>query len=263
MGDSNRSLQEFVTFLGSPDMYGSMSMAAQMLKWAVHLVVTLLMIAGIVAILFVVAKVAVDIVFLSGIGQLLNKDEGAMGKFNKRLEGFASTNAINGEIGEYIKQDIWKVVLTLAFIGLLASGMLLPIAGQVAGVIGAGVDRIIGLDPAGQVANFDWGEFQESVTYTRDSDLKADYDKYVSEAESYMNYIYDLGSSRKPGDDPAIQKYKRLYTSAMLKATAVSRNVQSANLKLPEQYFKQHEDLCKSEFMDGEVKSEYGGVSVC
>lgn len=270
MSESSRALNEFVSFLGSPDMYGSMSLAAQMMKWAVHAVVTVLMIAGLIAILFIVLKFAVDVIFLTGIGHLMSgsgnsRVQGAYGKMTK----FASEGAVAGNVTDYIKKDLWKAILTLAFIALLASGMILPLAGQVAGVIGAGVDKLIGLDPASELADFNVQEFKESMKYTRANDMKTQYDKYLAETRTYSNQVYDLGTKNLGQENVTLVRAKSLYTAAIYKAQTVGNEVKSnasaiAELKVPTSYFQQHlkPDVCNTNFIENEVAKQFSGVSV-
>jgi hypothetical protein len=268
MSESSRALNEFVSFLGSPDMYGSMSLAAQMMKWAVHAVVTVLMIAGLIAILFIVLKFAVDVIFLTGVGHLMSgsgntRVQGAYGKMTK----FASDGAVAGDVAQYIKNDLWKGILTLAFIGLLASGMILPLAGQVAGVIGAGVDKLIGLDAASELASFDVADFKSSMAFTRADDLKAQYDKYLAETRTYSNQIYDLGTKNLGSENSTLTRARTMYTAAIYKAQAVGNSVKGnasllSELKLPSTYFQQHlaPDVCRSTFVDANVSKQFVGV---
>lgn len=267
MSESNRALQEFVAFLGSPDMYGSMSLAASMMKWAVHFVVTILMIAAVIGVLFVVLTFAIDIVYLSGLGNFINTDGSGKGaQFGAKINKLASEYAKEGDIGKYIKKDLWKPIVTLAFIGLLATGMILPLAAQVAGMIGAGVDKILGLDPATQIANFDAKEFANSAKYTRAEDLKQQYDKAVSAASSYREQIYTIGSKGSAGNQETIDRFKRLYTGEMLKAEVIAKEARGKvkELKLPTAYFNTHKgsSVCTKNFMDGEVSKQFAGVSV-
>lgn len=263
MSESNRALQEFVSFLGSPDMYGSMSMAAGIMKWFVHLVVTILMIAAVIAVLFVVLKFAADVIFLSGAGHLM-KGNAKLEKGMAKVEAFASEHAVNVDIKNYIAKDIWKSVITLAFIGLLATGMILPLAAQVAGMIGAGIDKLLGLDPATQIANFNVKEFNDSVKYTRPKDLKQQYDKALSAATAYREQIYTLGTKGAAGNKETIDRYKVLYTGEMMKAEALAVQLRKTNteLKLPKTYFDQHKKVCSGTFMDNATKSAFTGVAL-
>ena len=268
MSESNRALQEFVAFLGSPDMYGSMSLAASMMKWAVHFVVTLLMIAAVIGVLFVVLRFAIDIVYLSGLGNFISTTgEGRGAKIGAKVHKLASEYAIEGDIGKYIKKDLYKPILTLAFIGLLATGMILPLAAQVAGMIGAGVDKILGLDPATQISNFDFTEFKDSIDYTRMEDLKQQYDKSVSAASSYREQIYTIGSKGSAGNKETIERFKRLYTGEILKAQAISANAggRAGELKLPTTYFEAHKkpDICTKAFLDKGVTDTFGVKVTC
>lgn len=269
MSESSRALNEFVSFLGSPDMYGSMGLAAQMMKWAVHAVVTVLMIAGIIAILFIVLKFAVDVIFLTGVGHVMQSSGGEGGKaLTNRMSGFASAHALDGDISGYIKKDLWKAILTLAFIGLIASGMILPLAGQVAGIIGNGVDRLIGLDPATKLANFDIETFKSSQKYSRPADSKAEYDTYLAEVRTYATQIYDLGAKNSSENNVTLNRAKSLYTAALHKADLVKENMITdkvyETLKLPKSYFSQHlsKDICNVKFEDKDVKEAMGNSTI-
>lgn len=267
MSESNRALQEFVAFLGSPDMYGSMSLAASMMKWAVHFVVTILMIAAVIGVLFVVLTFAVDIVYLSGLGNFINTEGTGKGaQIGAKINKLASEHAIKGDIGDYIKKDLYKPILTLAFIGLLATGMILPLAAQVAGMIGAGVDKILGLDPATQIANFDAKEFAKSAEYTRPKDLRQQYDKAVSAAGSYREQIYTIGAKGSAGNQETIDRFKRLYTGEMLKAETLAEQARkhTNELKLPAAYFNNHKtEICNTKFIDKEVQKAFGKTVTC
>lgn len=259
MTEANRSLQEFVAFLMSPDMYGSMSIAAQMLKWAVHAVTLILMLAAVIAVLFIVLKFACDVIYLTGVGSFFEGKSGRVGSAVDKVAKFASPHAVKGDIQGYIKSDLWKPIVTLAFIGLLASGMALPLAGQVAGIIGAGVDKIIGLDPATRLANFDYEKFKETITYTRPEDLKDQYDKAVAEMRTYRDRIYDLGIKGVGDDNVTLNQYKSLYTAAWYRAQMISNelNKHLGELKIPQSYIIQHKDpsICNTKFEDSNISN--------
>lgn len=270
MTESNRSLSEFVTFLSTPDMYGSMSLAATMTKWAIHAVVTLLMLAAVIGVLFVVLKFAADILFLTGLGHMMNTDGGAGrgAKFRAGVKNFASPSALTGDITKYLKDDLWKPILTLAFIGLLASGTALPLAGALAGSIGAMVDKLLDLDPEGQIRDFDTKKFKASLNYTRSNDLKMQYDKAVAEARQYRETIYDIGTKNAGSDSQQLKRAQTMYTHAMMRANLIGKSVKSAatkELKVPSNYFKQHtaDGLCVGKFKDAAVVSSFGGAFPC
>lgn len=268
MTESNRSLSEFVTFLSTPDMYGSMSLAATMTKWAIHAVVTLLMLAAVIGVLFIVLKFAADIVFLSGAGHLFNPSGAKGAAFKQKLTSFASDYAVKVEINNYLKHDLWKPILTLAFIGLLASGTALPLAGALAGSIGAMVDKLLDLDPEGQIRDFDTKKFKASLNYTRSNDLKMQYDKAVAEARQYRETIYDIGTKNAGSDSQQLKRAQTMYTHAMMRANLIGKSVKSAatkELKVPSNYFKQHtaDGLCVGKFKDAAVVSSFGGAFPC
>lgn len=269
MTESNRSLSEFVTFLSTPDMYGSMSLAATMTKWLIHAVVTLLMLAAVVGVLFIVLKFAADILFLSGLGHMMgNGGNGKAAAFRENVKKFASKSALDGNITDYLKSDLWKPILTLAFIGLLASGTALPLAGALAGSIGAMVDKLLDLDPEGQIRDFDTKKFKASLNYTRSNDLKMQYDKAVAEARQYRETIYDIGTKNAGSDSQQLKRAQTMYTHAMMRANLIGKSVKSSmtkELKVPKNYFKQHtkDGMCVGKFKDSAVVSAFGGSFPC
>lgn len=243
MDGANRSLAEFVSFLSSPDMYGSMSTAATMMSWLIHFIVVVLMVAAVLGVVFIMFKFACDVVFLSGFGQM-------MGNKAQKLSNFASDSALTGDIYGYIRKDIWKLLVTLAFIGILASGMALPLAGQFAGAVGAMIDKVVGVDPAGKLYEFDFNEFEKSITYMRDEDKKAAYDEAVSQMKSYRDQIYTLGQKASTDkNDSTLEQYKQIYTNAYLKANALSGELPDG---VESTYKTQHSKtgICVKEFFD-------------
>lgn len=232
MEGANRSLSEFVGFLNSPDMYGSMTVAAQMLSWLVTGVVAILMLAAIIGVCFIVFKFACDVVFISGLGQMA-------GKFGDKLKGFASPSALEGDIGGYLKKDLWKLLVTLAFVGILASGMALPLAGQVAGIIGAGVEKLVGSDPASKIKDFTLSKYGDAVKLMSAEEKKTQYDQAVAEMKTYRDQLNKLGSSGNISLSAVeIDEKKTLYTIAYGKANKIQTGL-GTELK-EEAYYKQH-----------------------
>lgn len=252
MDGANRSLQEFIGVLSSPDLYGSMSTAASLMGWFLHLVVVILMVAAIIGIGLIMFKFACDIIMLAGLGQM-------MGKGGAFAERFASEGAASGDVIEYIKKDSWKLVITLGFIGVLASGMALPLAGQVAGIMGAGIDKLVGADLATKAYDFNFTDFKDKLSYYRTDEIKKEYDAAIAEMDSYREQIYAIGSKGETArNDTTLENYKQMYTVAFQKAKATAEAVSGtdsnfASLKktLPANYFNQHSgtEHCVSTFL--------------
>lgn len=244
MEGANSSLTDFVSFLGSSNLYGSMTVAAGMMGWLINLVVTILMIAAVVGVAFIVFKFACDVVFLSGLGHMLKG-----GRMKDKLQGFTSEEAMNGDIMAYLKKDAWKLIVTLAFVGILASGMALPLAGQVAGVIGAALGKLVGLDLASQVANFDLDDFTNAVGYMNAEEKKSQYELAVGEMKTYRDQLYKIGASGSTNlSEVEIEQIKTLYKNAYDKAQALADGMADSNL--PATYLEQHtkKPICVTEF---------------
>lgn len=267
MGESNVALNEFVGFLSSPDMYGSISTASMLTKWLVHAVVTLLMIAAVIGILFVMIKFAVDILYLSGLGHMYVPTSDKGKAFKAKLDNFSTKDAHGGDIMAYLKGDFWKPIVTLAFIGLLASGTALPLAGVLAGTTSAFINKLIDLDIEGSARGMDFSKFKVSLKYKRADDLKARYDKEVARARTYRDQIYDLGSKDPGSDNAQLMRIKQNYTQAMIRANLIGKSMgnKAKELKLPSSYFKQHNEdgLCESAFLDKTVINASGGGTPC
>lgn len=252
MEGANRSLTDFVSFLGSSDMYGSMSVAAGMMGWLIKLVVTVLMIAAVIGVAFIVFKFACDVIFLSGLGHMMK------GNMASRVEGFASKEAIEGDIISYIKRDAWKLLVTLAFVGILASGMALPLAGQVAGLIGAGIGKLVGVDLAGKVQDFNLDDFTKSMELMSAKEKKAQYDLAVSEMKSYRDQLYKIGSSGNTKlTQTEIDQLQKMYANSFGKADALATDVSTA---VSSEYAKQHS---KAPVCVSEIAGEYEGKVNC
>lgn len=250
MGGANQSLSEFVGFLGNPDMYGSMSTAAGMMGWLLQLVVFFLMVCAVIGVAFIVFKFGCDIVFLSGVGHMM----GGKGQF---VEKFASKSAKESDIMGYLKADVWKLVITLAFVGILASGMALPIAGQVAGVAGAVISKLVGVDVAGKVENFSYDEFSKSMTLLNPETKKAEYDKYIQEGRTYLDQIYKLSNSTTTETTDAVEVEQKisLYAISLNKAEAVAK---SDTNTADDAYYLQH---TKAPVCNAKVLSKFTGTN--
>ena len=261
MDGANRSLQEFIGVLSSPDMYGSMSTAASLMGWFLHLVVVILMVAAIIGIGLIMFKFACDIIMLSGLGQMM----GGGGNFAQR---FASEGALSGDVIEYLKKDSWKLVITLGFIGVLASGMALPLAGQVAGIMGAAIDKLVGADLATKAYEFNFSDFSEKLKYYRSDELKNEYDAAIAEMDSYRNQIYAIGSQGKTArNDSTLDNYKQMYAVAFQKAQAVAKaeGTKALSSNLPASYFEQHSnpEHCVSDFLTNTKTNSSGASPAC
>lgn len=232
MEGANKSLSDFVSFLGSSDLYGNMSTAAGLMGWVLSLVVTILMIAAVIGVAFIVFKFACDVVFLSGLGHMMK------GGMASKVEGFASNEAINGDIISYIKKDAWKLIVTLAFVGILASGMALPLAGQVAGLVGAGIGKLVGLDLAQKFDDFKTEDFTAAVTLMSDKEKKSQYDLAVGEMKTYRDQLYRIGSSGSTElTKTEIDQLQKVYANSFQKADVLSGKLGTT---VSDTYKKQH-----------------------
>ena len=243
MNGANQSLSEFVGFLSNPDMYGSMSTAAGMMSWLLQLVVFVLMICAVIGVAFIVFKFACDIVFLSGLGHMLSGGNGSSsGKVGNFLGKFASEGAQGGDIFTYLKKDAWKLIITLAFLGILASGSALPLAGQVAGVAGAMINKLVGLDVAGKIEDFDYTNFSANINVIDPDVMKSEYDKYLQEAKTYLNQVYSLGNSGEVASgNVELQQKINLYVMSLSKAHAVGLKASGASSAV-DGYYAAHLD---------------------
>lgn len=248
MGSANQSLSEFVGFLSSPDMYGSMSTAAGMMAWLLQLVVFILMVCAVIGVAFIVFKFACDIVFLSGLGHMMKG-----GKLQGFVDKFASDAAKESDIMGYLKKDVWKLIVTLAFVGILASGMALPLAGQVAGVTGAVISKLVGIDIAGKVEDFDYDDFKDTIKLMSTGDVKSEYDAQVQAAKNYRDQLYTLGSrGQTAGNEIEIEQKKNLYAISLAKAQALAEKAGDNNTS-GGSYYGQHKasSVCISDLLDG------------
>lgn len=163
MGGNVKGLNDYLQILKSPDIYPDIAGAGFFMSPAIAFVSTLIAYAGMIAMLFILLRIGADVLLMSGLGNAISNPK-ASGAIN-RFSSFENSGKVPvGQPWEYIKGEGKNIILMLAFVGLMISGYMLPLAGTVTASIGAVVTKVSDINPVPYI---------EAVDLTNDGVVKS------------------------------------------------------------------------------------------
>ncbi len=174
-----KSLQDYLTLLSSPEVYPDIASAQFMMTPFIHIISTVLAYIGVIAMMLILLRIGCDVLVMSGMSGILNGGRGE--SVSGFIEKFSSKDVTKcvGEPIEYIKKEGYKIIIMIAFIGLMISGQMLPLAGTVTASVGAVVSRVASIDP---------------VPYIRNAELKSESLGTIKQRAQRMN-VHKLATS--------------------------------------------------------------------
>lgn len=223
---SERSLQEFLSLLSSPDVYPDIASAHFVMSPVLSLVSSILAYIGIVAMIFILLRIGADLLIMTGMHSIFDGNKGKRGvDFVSR---FASTSGKEsnakwvGDPVEYVKTEGWKIIIMIAFVGLMVSGQLLPLAGVVTSSIGTAITRVASVDPAPYIKNvqFDTSTFQRIAKSNDINKLQSAYNSEMANMSSAYQAAHKNGIPETVRTD-AMKAYATSYDLAEGYAQAI------------------------------------------
>ena len=259
----NTGLSDIVSFFNNQSSGGDVSGALGSAGIAFKITMFLIMFVGAVAMAIWIGRIAVDILMIVLRGTD-NKAVEAMGKFGT---GEANSYA---NVKTYLSKNLLEIILVIVLITFLMTGWLFRLIAIALSGFGALGNKLLGLDIEGALSAVDADAYTENIKARRTTALKIQYDEELGTARAESVRLYEMAKDGAVGDDPKFVKAKRLYTTAMVRADLVSKELVSrkvtTELKLSDGYFEQHkrttgDGVCNDSFKDSTVLDTYKGAT--
>lgn len=147
-----KGLNDYLQILKSPDVYPDISGAGFFMSPIIAVASNIVALLGMLALVILILRVGVDIVMVSGLGGMI---EGKSDGLDRSIRMLATKNVEQyvGDPIEYAKNIVPNTLLMFAFVGLMVSGQLLPLAGTVTATTGAVISRVAKINPVPYVEN--------------------------------------------------------------------------------------------------------------
>ena len=160
MGGAEDSLRDYTRLLEDPAIFPNIADAGWLATPFMSVIAWLLAVAGIIAVGFLVLRIAVDVLKLTGVFELLRTErsgggggEGQQGPRTyetviSKIEGLGSGGNLSKDttVTSYLTQQIPRILGMLILVGLLISGQIMPLAANLTAFIGGHVANLTGVD---------------------------------------------------------------------------------------------------------------------
>lgn len=211
---------------------------------------------GFIAIGIWMLRVSADILAIS-LPQTAGN--GFVKKFGTNAEGKYDT------AGNYIKENLVNVIAVTILVVLLMTNYLFRILSLFLGGVGTVLNVVFGLDIDGIVSASDASAFVNQLGTRQGTDLRNEYDSQLGTVKQFANQLYQYSQEGLSVNDSVWKSASRKYTTAFIKAEAISKQLTSTNiatneLKLGNSYFQQHKEnssVCNTKFANADVQSAW------
>lgn len=259
-------LSDIVSFFNNQSSGGDVSNALSSAGIAFKIAMFLIMFIGAIAMAIWIGRIAVDILLIVTRGTKLGESE----KVKKLGTGGSDSYA---SVGTYLKGNLLEIILVIVLITFLMTGWLFRLIAIALSGFGALGNKLLGLDIEGTLSAIDAEAFKENVSVRRTASLKIQYDEELGSARAEAARLYEMAKDGAVSDNPKFVKAKRLYTTNMIRADILAkeladvRNAQG-ELKLEPGYFNQHlrqngDGVCNEGFIVEEISTSYGESITC
>jgi len=210
---AQQGLYDFLQILNSPEMYPDIAGAGFLMSPILSFASSIVAYLGIAALVFVLLRIGADVVLMAGLGSIISntKDTGAIGRAKGGFFSFSSFKN-GGELppdaASYLSKYAVKHLIMIAFIGLMISGQLFPLAGTLTATSGAVIAKIANINPVPYVEALDISPDAIGAAFTKSSakNLMEGHTRYTS----YMTAaLQRLSSTEEISND----EYKKIAIS--------------------------------------------------
>ena len=149
---AEKGLNDYLQILKSPDVYPDISGAGFFMSPIIAIASNIVAIMGMLSLVILILRIGMDVVVVSGLGEMIGSANGGV---NRGINMFASKKSHEhvGDPRSYVKNVLPDMLLMFAFVGLMVSGQLLPLAGTVTATTGAVISRVAQINPVPYVEN--------------------------------------------------------------------------------------------------------------
>lgn len=216
---AEQGLYDFLQILNSPEMYPDIAGAGFLMSPILSLASSIVAYLGIVALVFVLLRIGADVVLMAGLGNIIGSGgEKGFGKVKKGFFSFSSFSggALPDDAASYIKDYSWKHLVMIAFIGLMISGQLFPLAGTLTATSGAVIAKVANINPVPYVEALDVSPESITKAFTK-SNVKGlmeghtKYTSYMTAAQQRLNSADEITTEEY---DKVAAAYANAYHSA-------------------------------------------------
>lgn len=213
------SLQDFSALMLTPTFQPDFGTASYLMSPVIGAVAFILSIIGVIALLMFLLRVGVDIIYLSGLGSVIDSSERAQQALgNLKILGDNDYS----DPGKFIGKAAPKYLIYLVVIALLISQAYLPLVVSAIDVAGSVIVKVAGIDAAGYVDSISIDDLEQF----KGGDY-AGLVKYYNECIIVMNQNRILANKNGITQDQLIG-YKTSYSNAYKAAIAAAAEIETA-----------------------------------
>lgn len=191
---AEKSLYDYLQILKSPEVFPDIAGAGFLFSPIISVASNLIAYAGIIAMVFVILRIGVDVMIVAGVGNILRgSGKGNRGKAADFLTQLSSFRDDDKEVPyndpwKYITEHGYKIIVMLAFIGLMISGQLLPLAGTFTASAGAVISKVAKINPVPYIEalEIDVAGLDSKISRGSVSSLIKEYNKHTGNMTSAL-----------------------------------------------------------------------------
>lgn len=244
---AQQNLFNFIQLMNSPSMLPDIAGVGFLAGGAISAVATVVAWLGIVSLLFVALKIGVDVVLMSGLDGFLDKQKESGARIIKVSSFYAGgkLQTVSDSPISYIKDHAWKILLQLAFIGLMISGQLFPLAGTITATSGAVLAKVANINPVPYIEAFTISELSIVNAIS-----KSNYPALIKTYQKYNSYMSAATDSLKDTSNMTTDEYNKIaaaYFNSYYAAELYRLEIQSEVDKINEIVRSDERQLTKEE----------------
>lgn len=247
------SVQSFFNMKAQTD---NISYATGITSPFISFTILAMQVIGFIAIGIWMLRVSADILALS-------LPQAAGSKFVSKFG--TNDSAKYASAGGYIKENLFNVISVTILIVLLFTNYLYRILSLFLGGVGTVLNVVFGLDIDGIVSASDATAYITQLGTRQGTDLRNEYDSQLETTKQFANQLYQYSQEGLSSNDSVWKSASRKYTTAYIKAEAISKQLTStgiatSELKLGNSYFQQHKEnskVCNTKFGNADVQTAW------
>lgn len=228
---AEKSLYDYLQILKSPEVYPDIASAGYFLGPLIAIASKIIAFAGIFAMIAILIRIGIDVLLVAGVGNLIKGDgTGNRGAFMgalTQLSSFKDEKDIpyNDPWG-YMTSHGYKIILMLAFVGLMVSGMLLPLAGTFTASAGAAISKVANINPVPYIEalEIDVSGLEGTISRSSVSSLISGYNKQTG----YMTSALQRSQNRDDLSDEEYAQVAAAYYNAYWASEIYSYEMEKA-----------------------------------
>lgn len=249
------ALESLQSFFDVKAATSNIDSALDAVSWLFTIVIWVVQIVGLIALVFWIFRIGVDILLITMRGTGVAK---ALEKFGTK-EGAESYK----NVGAYLKGNLLEIILVVVLVSLLITGWIFRIFSLASAGFGSLLNKILGLDIDGLISSADAQAWKDNIKVARNASIRNEYDQSVSDARGYLAELYNMQGVSSA--DPTYLSTSRKYSVAIAKCQYIAKEKGPDvidQLNLDSGYFSQHkydDSVFNEGMLQSDVMSNWGG----